>query len=69
MSQDSPAFQEAFAILKKEPLTMADLTRLEELEADIRPDEQEKYGYLYEGYFAAADLSNDENQNNASEAL
>lgn len=65
MSEYSPAFQEAMAILRREPLTATDLARLETLEADIRPDEQDKYGDLYEAYFAAADLSIDEINNPA----
>ncbi|WP_303909474.1 hypothetical protein [Thiohalomonas denitrificans] len=53
MDELSPAFQEAMNILAQQPLPADAEARLEELEKQIRPDEFEPFGDLWEAFEVA----------------
>jgi len=55
-SDMSPAFREAWNILGMEPIPENASKRLEELEKQIRPDEQDRFGDLWEALMASSDV-------------
>ena len=52
----SPAFEEAMRLLGQDPLPEDAESRLEKLEKEIRPDEWERFGDLWEAFRAASDI-------------
>lgn len=56
MTEPSPAFQEAMNILAQDPLPADAEARLEELEKQIRPEEVEAFGDLWEAFIVAQNV-------------
>lgn len=54
MTDNSPAFKEAQTLLGQDPLPADAEARLEALEKQIRPDEEEQFGDLWEAFIAAS---------------
>ena len=55
MKLHSKAFTEAMALLDQEPLPADAEARLVALESQIRPDEADQFGDLWEAFTAASD--------------
>lgn len=54
MQEPSVAFREAMRLLGQDPLPDDAESRLEQLELQIRTDEAERFGDLWEAFLAAA---------------
>jgi len=51
--EPSPAFEAAMAVLGQDPLPADAAKQLAALEGEVRPDERERFGDLWEAYYAA----------------